>query len=456
MKFKLPLCSLALCAMFGVTACGDSSSSSSDPAELSSDAGSLSSSSGLSAASGVRLPAGANINYPTALYPVWKAAHYTTLEEEAAKYPTLGAEFSDVFGPYLAQGLNAARIIWSNYTAYAGCTIAEASGTSMYRRGCTVSEGIGYGMLVTLFAGDWDAFNRLWVYSKAFRASAYASGHGLMPWLTTSFSWDIGDKASATDADIDIATSLVLAYYTTGTAAYLEDALSLIASLWTYEVNKSSFLLYSGDTPMWTGENPVYNLSYFSPVAIRLFALVDPNHDWNSVLTAQYAYMQKVQAAGTGVFPDWSDESGVAANPDNNSADKTYWTFNKESVRIPWRLAWDYYWFQDSRAAAILNTLNAFISTKSGGDPAGIPAVNYSWNLAAGADIAITKVPTQWLGAWCLTGMAGADAWMDACANIFNAEQMQTSASSYFSNMLQMMMSQLMNGAYIKPALLGI
>lgn len=353
----------------------------------------------------------------------------------------------------MAQGVGAARIIWSTYS-YAGCQIDEAKGTPMYKRGCTVSEGIGYGMLITLFENDLEAFNRLWVYSQAYRNTPYASGKGLMPWLTASFSYDIGDVSSATDADLDIATALVIAYYKTGNSAYLTDALTLISAIWEYEVNKSNYLIYSGDTPMWTTvADPVYNLSYFSPVALRLFAMVDPNHDWTAVLNAEYAFMQNVQAAGTGVFPDWVNGSGVATNPNNNSADKTYWTFNKESVRIPWRIAWDYYWFQDERAASVLNTLNAFISAKSGGDPASTAlATLYSYNLTVGADITnSTKVAEQWLGAWCLTGMAGATTWLDACTNYFNAQPMQTSASSYYTNILQMMYSQLLNGLFTKP-----
>ena len=455
MNLKSSLGAFALCAAFGLSACSTSSSTSASP-ETSSASTQTSSAGGGASTSGI-LPATANSIYTSALYDTWKNFHYITLEDEAARYPTWGAEFSTVFGAYTAQGLGAARVIWSTYNS-ASCIIAEASGSNMYKRGCTVSEGIGYGMLITLFQGDWDAFNRLWIYSQAYRNSAYASGRGLMPWLTSSFSWDIPDESSATDADLDIATSLVLAYYKTGNTAYLSDALTLIAALWDNEVNLSNNLLYSGDTPTWkAAANPSYNLSYFSPVALRLFAHVDQNHDWTSVLNAQYTYMMNIQAAGTGVFPDWSDGSGNAINPPNNSATNTYWTFNKESVRIPWRIAWDYYWFSDERAASVLNTLNNFIMARSNNDPLSIPAVNYSWNLSIGADIEGQTLPTQWLAAWCATGMAGNSMdWLNTCTNAVNATAMQTSASSYFTNILHMMYSQLLNGMYIKPDNMGI
>ena len=456
MNLKSSLGAFALCAAFGLSACSTSSSTSASPENSSSSTQTSSAGGGGASTSGI-LPATANPTYTAALYDTWKAFHYITLEDEATRYPTWGAEFSTVFGAYTAQGLGAARVIWSTFNS-ASCTIAEASGSNMYKRGCTVSEGIGYGMLITLFQGDWDAFNRLWIYSQAYRNSAYASGRGLMPWLTSSFSWDIPDESSATDADLDIATSLILAYYMSGNTAYLNDALTLIAALWDNEVNLSNHLLYSGDTPTWkAAANPSYNLSYFSPVALRLFAVVDKNHDWKSVLDAQYAYMKKVQDAGTGVFPDWSDGEGNAINPPNNSAKTTYWTFNKESVRIPWRIAWDYYWFADERAASVLNTLNNFIMARSNNDPLSIPAVNYSWNLSIGADIQGQNLPTQWQAAWCATGMAGNSMdWLNTCTNVLNATVMQTSASSYFPNILQMMYSQLLNGMYVKPSNMGI
>ena len=399
------------------------------------------------------LPMPSSVSNPTVLqnlYATWKAGHFTTLQEESAKYPSLASNFSEIFGPYIQQGLPVARVIWSTYN-WDGCLIEEANGTNMYKRGCTVSEGIGYGMLITVFQEDWDAYNGLWNYSKAYRNSVYAGGNGLMPWLTSSFSWDIGDKASATDADLDIATSLIIAYYKTGNQDYLNDAIALAGNIWNNEINPTNNLIYSGDTPMWkTAADPAYNPSYFSPVALRLFAAVDQAHDWNAVLEAEYAYMLALQAGGTGVFPDWSNAAGQAINPKNNSADKTYWTFNKESVRIPWRIAWDYYWYQDPRAGQILNTLQQFIATRSNNDPAQIPSTSYSWNTAVGADIPGQTLSVQWLGAWCLTGMAGATAWLDGCLTLFNQKEMQISASSYFPNILQMMFGQLMNGQYTK------
>ncbi|MCF0215160.1 MAG: hypothetical protein HUK21_01650 [Fibrobacteraceae bacterium] len=400
-------------------------------------------------------PSGAaNLAMPTSLYGIWKPYHYVTLEEEAVAYPSMGSGFAANFAAFG----NAGRVIWSTSTDE-NCWIPEAQGTPKYKRGCTVSEGIGYGMLISLFQGDWDTFNRIWTYNRAFRQSPYINGTELMPWLVGTFDiTNVPSAVAATDADLDVATSLILAYYMTSNAAYLNDAKLIVNAIWKHLVNTEAKILYSGDTPVWKKATSAYNLSYFSPVALRLFALVDtdPTHNWKDILDGEYAYMTAIQQAGVGVFPDWTSVTGAPIDPKNGSATKTYWTFNKESVRIPWRIAWDQYWFQDPRATQILTTLNTFISGKSGGNVNNIPATNFSYASAYGADVTNTKLSVQWLGAWCLTGMGNNPTWLSNCTTLFNTMPMETSLTSYFPNILQMMFSQLMNGLYVKPSNMGI
>jgi endo-1,4-beta-D-glucanase Y len=318
-----------------------------------------------------------------------------------------------------------------------------------------VSEGIGYGMLLAYFNNDDDTFVRLWNYTRGMREY---HNRKLMPWITASFDWSPVDNSSATDADEDIATALILMYYRTGIQVYLQDALTFINAIWDTEVNPTTKLLYSGDEDLWKGK-PVYNLSYFSPVALRLFAAVDTQHDWKSVLDAMYAYMQLVQSKGTGVFPDWSDASATAANPPNGAAGTnantyTWYTFNKESVRIPWRIAWDYFWYQDTRAAAILKQLNDFIKDKAKNDPNDMAlAVNYSWDLSLGKDYTKnTVVSSQWYAAWCATGIAGNTAWFNTCTTGLNTRVPSNNGGSYFADILLTMYSGLLNGLFLRPA----
>lgn len=406
----------------------------------------------------VALPSTANAAMPGNIYASWKSYHFVTMETESTYYVDIAADFTkDVF---TAEYVPAGRVVWSNQgsTGYKDhCSDDGTLDPSMKFRACTVSEGIGYGMLLAYFNDDSDTFIRLWNYSRGFRAYNKIR---LTPWITRSFSWEDVDLSSATDADLDIATALILMYYKTKNQAFLDDAVSIASAIWDLEINPENLLIYSGDQNIWKLNNPVYNLSYFSPVALRLFAVVDPSHNWQGVLDAMYVYMDKVQTAGTGVFPDWSDGTGVAANPPNNSAgrnEKTYtWhTFNKESVRIPWRIAWDYYWYQDERALKVLSKLNEFIVAKSGNDPSNIDALStsYSWDPAK-ADKPGTGgvVSANWLGAWCATGMGTNAGWLDACTNLLNTTKESVNLpTSYFSDILLGLYSSMLNGGFQRP-----
>lgn len=402
------------------------------------------------------LASAVNTAKAASLFASWKAAHFTTLENEKVVYASVASEFDDIF---TASYLPAGRVIWSTApTNYRGqCSVDDATVSNMKMRACSVSEGIGYGMLLAYFQNDAEMFNRLWNYTRAFREY---NGGNLMPWLEKSFTYHIADESSATDADLDIATSLILMYYKYQQSAYLDDALLIIKELWDTEIEPNSLRILSGNTSMWNGKNGMdftYNLSYFSPVAIRLFAEVDKSHNWKGVLDAMYTYMATVQAGGTGVFPDWSNSQGVAVNPPNKSAGMTekaytWYTFNKEAVRIPWRIAWDYYWYQEPRAQAVLKTLNDFIVAKSGGNPdSDALSTNYSWDLSLGADKTSSVVAKHWYAAWCATGIGTNANWLNACTAGVNAKDLTNNASSYFADILLVMYGQLLNGMFVKP-----
>ncbi len=403
------------------------------------------------------LPTTADANVAMNWYGAWRGTYYKTYQEEAALYPQLAQDWTVIFGNYVANGLYPARIIWDTQSdSY--CVIDEST-NGYKRRGCTVSEGIGYGMLITFFMKDMPAFNSLWYYNKGYRE--YQT-FNLMPWKVGTFSYESlvmpANASSATDADLDIATSLVLAYYETGDVTYLNDALLIITAIWDNEISPTG-LIYSGNMAMWKKETSAYNPSYFSPVALKLFALVDPNHNWTNVLNTMYDYMLAVQAKGPGLLPDWSDANGVAVDPKNGSATNTYYRFFHEAVRVPWRIAWDFFWTQDPRAQQLLTNMNLFISGKTNGDPNKLPSTAGATIYSAVAGMADSTLKQENLqphfhGAWCLTGMAGNQAWLDGCTANFN--QRAINGFSYFPHILMTLYGELLNGFFIKPALLPL
>ena len=459
-------CGAILVSLLLLVGCGGGSSSTSprsSDAEISSSSSSSSTSSSSVSSSSSEWPsltlapsyaplaASANSAYAANLYALWKGYHFTTLEAEAVVYPTIAEEFDEVFD---SRYLPAGRVVLAAQSGYYKnfCMVDGAAPSSWKLRACTVSDGIGYGMLLALFNADDDAFHRLWNYSRAFRTY---SNRELTPRIVYSFHWSPVDENSSTGADLDVATALILMYRKTGNALYLQDALSIASAIWNEEVDKDSHLLAPGNDDRRNG--PVHSLGRFSPVALRLFAEVDPSHDWTAVLDAMYAYLQLVQSRGTGVLPNWSKANGdTAASPDGffdlNGKEAPY-LFGKEASFAVWRLAWDWHWFRDSRAGAVLSALNLFISGKANGDPDDAAlATLYTWNATAGADnTTATAVPPHLYGAWCATGVAGNMSWLDACTTGLNAKSPQNTASSYFADIALALYSALLNGLFLMP-----
>ncbi|HSQ40680.1 MAG TPA: glycosyl hydrolase family 8 [Fibrobacteraceae bacterium] len=210
----------------------------------------------------------------------------------------------------------------------------------------TVSEGIGYGMLLMVYFSNDDTsyqsqFDKLWAYYQKWENS-----NGLMNWKISGFS-SITDSGAATDADLDAAVALVMAYYQFGNSSYLTAAKTLIASIRSYELDGSN-LLKPGD--QWDDRK---NPSYVSPAAFDLFASVESSYSstWSSVKSANYSLLSSNQNSSTGLWTDWCTTSGTPTY--TNSTYNTSYVFYFDAVRTPWRLAWAYLWYGHSQASSM-------------------------------------------------------------------------------------------------------
>ncbi len=392
---------------------------------------------------------GANPAIIDTWYEGWKTKYFVTLADD------INSGSSDQYNNIFAgTGMNPGRIKWDGTSN--GCNKAAGN--------CSVSEGIGYGMLISMFQDDWVVFNALYEYTSGFLSVFNASGEApnLMYWITDSFN-DYKDISAATDADLDIATSLILAAkkleaVDPGLAnTYRTWALKVANSVWDYLIMgncNSGYLVCSGNSAMWypPAKDPeldgIFNLSYFSPVAYRLFATIDPAHNWQAVIDANYAYMQQVQATGAGLLPDWSNAAGVAALAPNGTSAQSYDTYDKEALRIAWRIAWDYHWFGAPEAKAVLDKMANFIVTYTGGNVGSLPANLFKMD----GSLNMARRPQGYahLGSYCLMGVASYPDWYAACQATFNNSGWNASYG-YYTQILQLMFGQLMNGKYQNP-----
>ncbi len=230
----------------------------------------------------------------------------------------------------------------------------------------TVSEGIGYGMIMMVYFSDTTLsyqpeFDKLWAYYNK-----YLDQKGLMNWKIDGFGNAI-ESGSATDAEFDVAFALIMAHYQFGDQKYLKDATNLIEKIRINEMEANG-LHKPGD--MW---NDKRNPSYVSPAAfelfIELFKDLDQASFWKTALTRNYELLKNNQNLSTGLFSDWCLNDGSPAEDKNRGFLKHY---GYNAARVPWRLAWANAWYGHQEAKTLLANLDArFLSSKNAADIGG-------------------------------------------------------------------------------------
>jgi len=197
----------------------------------------------------------------------------------------------------------------------------------------TVSEAIAYGMLISVYMDDQSVFDKLYGTWK----SNGGNGGGM--------NWRVGcqgGSGSASDADFDAALALVMASKQWG-GSYLNDAKTIISWIATNDINGSQ--IKPGN--QW---NDAFNPSYATTANFQLFQDVNGG-SWSSVISQAYNDLNACQDATTGLVPDWCDWSGHKPTKTSAAVSNDI-GFYDDAARTPWRMAWAYYWYGDTKAQA--------------------------------------------------------------------------------------------------------
>ena len=244
--------------------------------------------------------------------------------------------------------------------------------------GRTVSEGQAYAMLRAVLADDPDTFDLTlgWAEDNLRRPSPANDTDGtdhLWAWKwgrAADGSWQILDENFASDADIDAITALILAARRWQRPDYLDLARLKLADLWEQStlpldtVNSPRYLLPGPLTAFQPDPSTVYlNPSYLAPYAFRLFAQVDPDRDWISLVDSSYAVLDQVSVLSVRGLPgDWvrldMTSQIVEMAPEAATLRSRY---GFDAHRVWWRIAWDAAWFQEPRATAFLTGNLSFL-----------------------------------------------------------------------------------------------
>ena len=204
----------------------------------------------------------------------------------------------------------------------------------------TISEGIGYGMLITAYYGDKERFDKLFEFYKSKRTK---KAHNLMGWRVTCDS--VIDPGSATDGDIDVAFALIVAHSQWG-GEYLKEAKNIISILKEhYFVNCNG--VYTMKPGGHWGGCDLTDISYYAPAYFRVFADITKDSFWDTAADHSYTILHNGANESTGLVPDWQSYDGIPGGDPPSGRDDY---FHYDASRTPWRMALDYLWNGNDKA----------------------------------------------------------------------------------------------------------
>lgn len=231
-----------------------------------------------------------------------------------------------------------------------------------------VSEGVGYGLLTSLYMDDHETFDAL------FSNAEYHM------WNGQYYDWHIDregnllDRGGALDAEEDIALSLIFAVRKMQKKEWPDDRLipyqtraqQILDHLWTVRMITQDGNLCPGNN--W-GCDQFVNPSYFAPAWYKIYARFDTSgHDWVRVIDKNYQLLEGSPGYENGLVPDWVSVNGGFM--DNTALGYNAYGggryFYKDAIRTLLRIGLDYLWFGDERAKKYLVNAKDFIMRKGG------------------------------------------------------------------------------------------
>lgn len=299
--------------------------------------------------------------------------------------------------------------------------------------GTTVSEGMGYGMLLTAYMGDKTEFDKLWNFVRKFW-----NGRNVMGWKVTCDNYvnDVGGSSAATDGDLDIAFALAVASVQWGNE-YVGDAMAYINRL------KVVFFEKCSETGRWcqkAGENHggcnYGNTSYFMPGYYRTFYELTGDTFWLEVITDTYELLLTNRNAVTGFNSNEVDQYGQVppARPDQNKVD-----YN--GCRNPWRYVLDYLYFGEDSAKNLTDKLTSWANTE------GIETVVDGY-IPDGTPTGTWTQSNPWTGGWA----CGAMSYSQEAVNDFTAHFSSCNHNDgYYHTSLRALYMLTLTGNFWKP-----
>ena len=277
-----------------------------------------------------------------------------------------------------------------------------------------VSEGQGYGMIIVALMAGHDpsaktTYDRLFNY---FKAHPDGKSKHLMAWAQNTNGRDL-DNTSASDGDMDIAYSLLLADKQWGSKAsinYLQEAKAMINAIMQFEINHKTWSVLLSDGV--EAESKDYfdtRSSDFMPAHFKAFAQATNDARWKKVIDAEYQLFNELQqnySPDAGLVPDFIINLNKKPKPAGphflESAYDGFYNYN--ACRVPWRIATDYLLTGDKRSKMFTDKINSWIRQTTD---------NNTYNLSAGYTLAGNDIKGRYFEALSFIAPFGVSAMVD-------------------------------------------
>ena len=220
------------------------------------------------------------------------------------------------------------------------------------------SEGMSYGMMISVMMNDQDTFDKLWRFTKAKMQNKTGSSKDFFAWrLSANAPYIAIDTNPAPDGEEYFAMALFLANNRWGSREgifdYQQEANDILHDMiFTKSDNSSTRLMmhpvyqqveFVTTTNVESFSDPSYHL----PAFYEMWALwADENNDyWHETAEISRQYLLKAAHPQTGLFSDYASHDGLpqptSFNPDSHKS--AY-----DSFRVMGNMAMDYHWVSQS------------------------------------------------------------------------------------------------------------
>ncbi|WP_075307202.1 glycosyl hydrolase family 8 [Bacillus wiedmannii] len=241
------------------------------------------------------------------------------------------------------------------------------------------SEGQGYGMIITVLMAGYDS-NAQKIYDSLFKtARTFKSSQNpnLMGWVVADSKKAQGHFDSATDGDLDIAYSLLLAHKqwgSNGTVNYLKEAQDMITKGIKASNVTNNNRLNLGD---WDSKNSLDTRpSDWMMSHLRAFYEFTGDKTWLTVINNLYdVYTQfsNKYSQNTGLISDFVVKTPPQPAPKDFLDESEYTNaYYYNASRVPLRIVMDYAMYGEKRSKVISDKVSSWIQNKTNGNPSKI------------------------------------------------------------------------------------